>query len=266
MREAMKKLQDSHKKMGYQLSSKKNLLNAFESNKKHFETANAAIVSDLRLRGILVDTHAANYEKLEIREEILLRRIDELESRIQDNSRFAIIENYGAGPYQVEVTLTSMSHERIPTREPIVFELASLNTMPHSVHHFLRMLTQGVWIGMTFTPHRSVHHRIHASPVDIDTLQRVDWKFKDAKVASLAFNEQSSDFSCGPYSVGFADPRGHPDFYVNGAFVPKKHAQDSCFAKVITGEKVIDSIIDRQRTIFGIENIRLLPREEMIAP
>jgi len=259
----MKKLHDLHKKTTYQLNTKRQLLNAFEANKKHLETSTGSLVSDLRLTGTLVDTHAANYEKLETKEDALLAHIDDLESRIQENSQFTIKEDYGAGPYQVEITVTSKRHTL--RDDPIVLELAPLNMMPHSVHHFLRMLSEGLWVGMTFMPQQSARHRIHATPVDMESLDRVDWKFKDAKVASLVFSEQSPN-SCGPYSVGFSGTPGGPDFYVNGGFVPRKYSKESCFAKVISGEKVVDSIIDGNHSVIGIESIRLLPQEDMISP
>lgn len=265
MRQDLKKLHDSHKKATYQLTSKRQLLNAFEANKKHLETSTGSLVSDLRNTGILVDTHAATYEKLELREEALLKRIDDLESHIQENSQFAITDDYGAGPYQVEVTLRSKASNTNQPTGPIVLELAPLSMMPHSVHHFLRMLTKQLWLGMTFMPQQSARHRIHASPVDMESLNRMDWQFKDAKLSNLAFAENSPN-SCGSYSVGFSGTPGGPDFYVNGAFVPKKYAKKSCFAKVISGEKVVDAIVDGQHSVLGIENIRLLPREDMISP
>lgn len=262
----MKKLQDSQKKTAFQLSTKKQLLSAFEANKKHLETTTESLVSDLRKKEILIDTHADNYEQLEAKEDAQLARIDELESHIQENSQFSITEDYGDGPYQVEITLSSKGLTKTPSLEPIVFELAPLNMMPHSVHFFLRMLTQELWLHMTFTPQMTARHRIHASPVDMDTLNRVDYKFKEAKLSSLAFGEQSPN-SCGPYSVGFSGTPGGPDFYVNGAFVPKSFAKQSCFAKVISGEKLVDGILDGKYSgVLGIETIRLLPPEDMIAP
>lgn len=262
----MKKLRDSHKEITNKLKAKTQLISAFEANKKHIETANNALVSDVRDTGSLANTHAENYDALEKREEALLGVIDELESHIQSNSQFAIKEDYGEGPYQVEVTLTAKTRTRASTLEPIVFELSPLNAMPHSVHHFLQMVQKELWNEMSFMPQQSARHRIHASPVEINTLNRMDWKFKDAKLSNLAFGEQTAPNSCGPYSVGFVGSPGGPDFYINGAFVPKAYAKQSCFAKVISGESTVDAIVDGTRSVVGIQSIRRLTHDDMISP
>lgn len=260
------KLQNQHKKTAYQLNTKTQLIEAFNANKEHIASTTDSLLSELREKNVLVDTHAESYKELEGREDALLARIDDLESHIQENSQFFIKEEYGDGPYQVAITLKSSAAvaKNSPTNEPIILELAP-NMMPHSVHHFLRMISKDLWVGMTFMPQQSARHRIHASPVDFESLNRLDWKFKDAKLSNLSFGEQSPN-SCGPYSVGFAGSPGGPDFYVNGGYVPRTFAKKSCFAKVIAGEKAVDSIVDGQHSVFGIESIRLLPKEEMISP
>lgn len=263
----VKDLSNRHKKTVYQLNSKGQLVNAFEANKRHLEKSIEAHLLDIRQTGFLVDTHADNYEALELREDAMLKRIDDLELHIQENSRFAIEEEYGAGPYQVEIRLTngvtSPFRKQNPSDTPIVMELTPL--LSHSVHYFLRMVKSDLWNGMTFMPQQTERHRIHAAPVDMDSLNRQDYKFKDAKLSNLAFAEQSPNL-CGSYSVGFSGSPGGPDFYVNGKFVPKNRRKEGCFANVISGEAIVDSIVDGQHSVLGIESLRLLPKEEMVAP
>lgn len=248
----VKELSDKHKKTIYQLRTQGQLMNAFEANKRHLEKSNESLLSDIRQTGFLVDTHADNYETLELREDAMLQRIDDLELHIQANSLYDMKEEYGNGPYQVELRLTSPFRKHIPSDTPIVMELDLF--MPHSIHYFLRMAKKDLWKGMTFMPQQTERHRIHASAVDMDSLNRQDYKFKNAKLSNLVFAEETPD-SCGAYSVGFIGSPGGPDFYVNGRFVPKNRRKEACFARVISGEGVIDSILDGQNSVIGIESI-----------
>ena len=256
-------LSDRHKKKTYQLSTKGQLMNAFEANKRHLEKSIEALLSDVRETGLLIDIHVDKYETLELREDAMLTRIDDLELHIQENNLYAMQDEYGEGPYQVEMRLTSPFRKHIPSDTPIVMELSPF--MPHSAHYFLRMVKKDLWNGMTFMPQQTERHRIHAAPVDMDSLNRQDYKFKDAKLSNLAFAEQLPN-SCGMYSVGFNGSPGGPDFYVNGRFVPTNRRKENCFAKVISGEGIIDSIVDGQHSVIGIESLRLLPKGEMVAP
>lgn len=248
--------------MIYQANTKRQLMEAFQQDKKRYTESNTAFVSELRQTGVLVDTHADNYETLEKKEEAMIGRIDNLESHIQENSRFAIEKDYGKGPYKVELVVRSKVHMRVK-RQTLVFELAPLSAMPHSAHHFLKMLTQKLWEGMSFMPQQSAPHRIQASPIDMETLDSMDWRFENAKLKSLAFAEHSDDYRCGSYSVGFSGNPGGPDFYINGLLVPANLANDSCFGRIIEGKDVIDSIIKKQESaVLGIEGLRLLLNEQ----
>lgn len=254
-------LKESQVDMASQATAKRLLMEAFTSKKKHFVETNEALAKDLVKAGVLVDSHAENYEALEKREESMLARIDDLEAHIQNNSRFSVTEDYGKGPYKIELVVRSKLHMRIK-RNTIIFELAPLSAMPHSVHHFLRMLSKRLWEGMAFMPQQG---RIQASPIDMETLDNMDWKFENAKLQNLSFAEHSPDCKCGSYSIGFAGYPGGPDFYVSGLLDSKSHREvnDSCFGRIIEGQNVIDSIIEKKESpILGIESLRLLPNNK----
>jgi len=258
----IEQLQADKKHMTQQLSTKRQLMIAFAPNKKQTETSNEQLVSDLRKTGVLVDTHADNYDKLEKREKTMIQRIDDLERHIQRNSRFAIEQEHGVGPYKVELVVRSKVHMRAKT-QTLVFQLAPLDAMPHSVHHFLRMVSERLWEGMSFMPQQNESHRIQASPVDMETLESMDWRFENAKLKNLAFAEHSRDYRCGSYSLGFSGTPGGPDFYVNGLLIAAEQSNDSCFGRFVEGKEIIDSIIDKQESaLLGIESLRLLPRDE----
>ena len=254
-------LKESQANMIYQANTKRQLIEAFQSDKKRYVETNDSLAKELAKTNVLVDTHAENYEALEKQEEAMLKRIDDLEANIQKNSRFSITQDYGKGPFKVELVVRSKLHMRI-VRQTIVFELAPLSAMPHSIHHFARMLTKRLWEGMAFMPKQG---RIQASPIDMETLDNMDWKFENAKLKSLSFAEHSPDYKCGSYSVGFSGNPGGPDFYMNGLLdsSSSKQEHDSCFGKIIEGKNVIDSIIEKKESsILGIESMRLLPNKE----
>lgn len=265
-----------HNKATDKTSIKLQLMKALQSVKTKLESSNADLVQHVRNSGTLVDIHAETYDKLEKREEAMIKCIDDLESHVQENSQLAVEQHFGTGPYQVELMLRTKVHMRRIRTQTIVFELAPLNLMPHSVHHFLRMLSVHVWEGMVFMPQKHVPHRIQASPVDMtlenriqaspvdmETLEPFEWRFENAKLKTLIFHEHSSDYKCGSYSLGFSGNPGGPDFYINGLDTPEEHANDSCFGKVVHGMEIIESIIQKQESpILGIESMRLLSREE----
>lgn len=243
----------------YQLDTKRHLMEALASEKERIERSNKSLVSSLRESGVLVDTHADHYNALEERETHMIGCIDELEHHIQDNSKNSLEQDYGPGPYQVELVLRSKAHMRVQTQTVLI---ALSPAMPHASHHFLRMVRERLWNGMSFMPQHSNPSRIQASPIDMETLNSMDWKFENAKLKSLAFAEQSPDYACGSYSVGFSGMPGGPDFFINSFLVLDGSAGESCFGKVVQGKQVINSIIDKKESsIVGIESLRLLSQK-----
>jgi len=258
------RFQDSQNIMSDQITMKRQLMVAFASDMEQLKVSNDSLSSDLQKIVVqAVDTTAGNYEKLEKKEGAMIKCIDDLESHVQENSRLAIEQDYGTGPYQVELTLRSKIHMRVEL-QTIVIQLAPLNLMPHAVHHFLRMLKERLWEGMAMMPQQSAPHRLQASPVDMETLETMDWRFENAKLKNLVFAEHSPDYRCNSYSLGFSGNPGGPDFYINGLAIPDKGASDSCFGKVVKGRDIIDSIIAKQESpVLGIERLRLLPRKKI---
>ena len=254
----------------WEMETTRSILWAFKSKKKHLEDANDQMVVDIRRSEHLVDTTAANYAELEKREDALIKRIDRLEAHIQENSRFALAEEYGKGPYQVEFTVSSIRDASVKSRSFVV-EMAPSSLMPHSVHHFLRMVSKGLWEGMSLMAKKG---QIEATPLDSATAKAANERFEEAKLTKLSFSEHSAEYSPGPYSVTFSGRPGGPGFYINGKQDPRAFAPfldvdgDSSFGAVVSGKDVIDDIIqsngDSLSRVLGIERVRLLASSELV--
>lgn len=188
---------------------------------------------------------------------------------------FLYIYRFGKGPHHVEVTLregtidpTSVS----PENHKFVIEMAPLEIMPHSVNHFLKMVSKGLWDGLSFV-HRDLHsHVLQATPLDVKKAERVDHRFHENNLGKLSFAEYSPEYPHKAYTVGFAGRPGGPDFYVNTvdnteSHGPLEHQEvdegESCFGTVISGRDVLDKLLlrdeDDARIKLGeIESIRIV--------
>lgn len=262
-------LQNSQKATTKLLKTKTDLLRAFKSKVDFFEQSNRQMALELRKNGNLMDTDAENYEELEEHENLLINRIDHLESHIQEKSRLAVMEAFGPEPYQVEIVVKN----KLSNADRFVMEMAPLKAMPHSVHQFLRMVSEGVWDGISFVQKHTGPDLLHATPKKpdelVDSTSINEWLAK-ANLKPLSFAEMSSDYLCSRYSVAFtgtphgpgfsiADSRGHKDAI----------GELSCFAQVVSGTDVVDDMFKRQSFIGGsrileIGTVRLLPLEQQV--
>jgi hypothetical protein len=203
-----------------------------------------------------------------------------LERHIQESNSFDLIETYGPGPYQVEITLSFSSAVDISSRS-FVLEMAPLSAMPHSVHHFLRMVSKGLWNHMSFVQSPRAPNVLHATPMDMATAEMTNENFVKSKLTKLTFSERSPEYPIGPYTVAFLGTPGGPDFYIAGKNQEPSGGGSnvaSCFATVISGRDVVDAYIQKMPTVldyqwrkgyagshvFGIDRVRFLPNEELI--
>lgn len=241
------------------------------------EEENLKLVDELRNSGSLSDLHSTHYDQLEKREEALIRCIDDLQSHIQESNKFDLIDMYGPGPYQVEVTLSSAAGVDSRSRK-FVLEMAPLSTMSHSVHHFLRMVSEGLWEHMSFVQGPNAPNVLHSTPMDMTTATTMNADFENAKLQKLTFSEKSPEYPFGPYKVAFVGRPGGPDFYVAGNQEPLISTDASCFATVVSGRDVVDAYVQKKPSVldyqwrkgyagshvFGIEHVRLLGSDEIV--
>ena len=177
-------------------------------------------------------------------EEGLRRKMIDLQSFIQDDSRRQVIEKYGEGPYRVRFLV--QNHEA--KVDEFVLEMADLQLMPHSVLTFLDMVDSRLWDNALFYHLALKNHVLTAAPVDFGTFERKHHHF-----AGASFAEYSAAFPHEEFTVGFS-ARG-PNFYINTLDNSEHHGPggqghydlpedaDPCFAKVVSGHGVVKGML-----------------------
>ena len=194
-----------------------------------------------------------------------------LTAQVSEISKQDAVEKYGVGTIRVKMDLlfppeilddgTLQADEGPRT---IIMEMASLELMPHSVHTFLEMVSQGLLDGCSFIIHAL--HIIKAAPLPYDgsSAQIKARQFKDAGLESVAFREYSQDFPHKKYTVGFAAD-GSPSFFINSDDNSEIHIGDPCFATIVSGFDVVqrlDNMPTRNEIWFekriGIEKALIL--------
>jgi cyclophilin family peptidyl-prolyl cis-trans isomerase len=155
-----------------------------------------------------------------------------LKRQVQVVSRNDIIAKYGSGVHKVEIELVFPDHHRGPTK--FVIELAPSDMMPHSVHTFLEMVSEGLLDGCSFI--MNALHVLKAAPLPYDGTSAAEKAkaFSEKGLESVSFKEYNEDFPHKQYTVGFAAD-GSPSFYINTEDNSEIHVGDPCFGKVVSG-------------------------------
>ena len=164
-----------------------------------------------------------------------------LKMKVQDASRRDVISKYGSGVHKVEIELVFPDHKRGPTNFTI--ELAPDLLMPHSVHTFLEMVSEGLLDGCSFI--LNALHVLKAAPLPFDgsSAAAKARAFADKGLESVAFREYNSHYPHKQYTVGFAAD-GSPSFYINTEDNSEVHVGDPCFGKVVEGIDTIKRLQD----------------------
>lgn len=147
----------------------------------------------------------------------------EMEGRIGALSQVAVVERFGPGPHFVSMMV--MLEEGNPqSQREIVFQLAPLELMPHSIHLFLSQIAEGYWSRGTPAFALSAEHVLQACPHpclnDVVMGGTVEgYPYGDMRVAGLdtvSFQEYSPKYPHEKYTIGFSGrPHSGPEFYIN---------------------------------------------------
>ena len=142
------------------------------------------------------------------------------------------------------------------THPSFTVEMHSLDYMPHSVHTFLEQVDHGLWDNTYFimnAPHIliiSTVQDINTKPFDYSHL----YKFENAGVDSVIFQEYHESYPHKPMTLGFAGRPGGPNFYINKMDNSDIHGPggqyhhdieeeaDPCFATVVAGKEILMKI------------------------
>jgi cyclophilin family peptidyl-prolyl cis-trans isomerase len=165
-------------------------------------------------------------------------QIGSLQKHLQEMSKRDAAKKYGTAVIRVKLELEFPGEENLkaglgrPT--VLVFEMAPLDLVPHSVYMFLEMVHAGLFDGCSFI--LNAMHVIKAAPLPYDgssASQKVK-AFTKLGLETVAFREYSSEFPHEQYTVGFAAD-GSPSFYINTQDNTELHVGEPCFAKVVSG-------------------------------
>lgn len=159
-----------------------------------------------------------------------------LRDAVQRHSRNAVESKYGENKkIQVELTLDFVDGEEGPSF--IKVEMASLDLMPHAVHTFLEMISNGLWDGCSFV--MNAMHVFKAAPLPYDNSERQNpahmaAAFVKNNLNGPMYKEYSELYKHTPLTLGFSGDNS-PSFYINTEDNSDLHAGDSAFAKVVSG-------------------------------
>merc|ERR1712129_499301 len=143
--------------------------------------------------------------------------------------------------------------DELPT-ESFTIELASVETMPHSIHFFLEQVYHELWDGATFA--LNAPHIFQAGPHTMTKDTNLLPKFQENELERLSFQEYHNSWSHEKYTLGYAGRPAGPDFYINKidnsvahgpggqAHHTLKEEADPCFGKISDGFDVVDKMFD----------------------
>ena len=190
---------------------------------------------------------------MEEREVGLRQHWQTLRNFLQNQSRDALIERFGTGPYFVEVVVEIDREHQRGIQKTFVVEMASMFDVPHSVYFFLDSVDKGLWNNTVFLHHEDVEHVVAAVPLDSESQSLKQEGLQKLELQTLAFPEYSASYPHEKYTLGFANLG--PTFYINTADNRKAHGPggqehhrlpddaDPCFARVVQGVEVVDEMI-----------------------
>ena len=216
----------------------------------------------LQKKGATADLENDQYAQIEQVEDAMLKRIDDLEKHIQENSAKAVVETFGIGPHRVTVVVK----DQAGVSSKFVIELGMLLDMPHAIHHFLQMVDLELWDGLSLV-HGTDSNSVMATPMALDGHEWERKRFVNANLTRMAFPEFSETYpppDHHKYSVAFVGRPGGPEFYINLEDNPQVHDHESVFGIVSEGRDVIDKFFSQKEKerknhvdILTIESIRL---------
>lgn len=147
----------------------------------------------------------------------------EMEGRIGALSQIAVMERFGPGPHYVSMNIL-LDESNPSSQREIIYQLAPLNLMPHSIHLFLSQIADGYWTRGTPSIAISAEHVLQSCPHPC--LENADmggssqgYPYEEMRRAGLdvvSFQEYSPQYPHEKYTIGFAGmPHSGPEFYIN---------------------------------------------------
>lgn len=117
-------------------------------------------------------------EQYSDREEMLYKKMEALQFKIQRESHRSVMDVFGPGPHFVRITFelptsdnnNNDNDNKEEESSSFVVEMAPIAMMPHSVHVFLEQVAHGLWTGGEVQHQRSA--RAAGRPRKVPSLQK----------------------------------------------------------------------------------------------
>ena len=211
----------------------------------------------------IMNDHGMFIEQMKMKERSRRETMENLMSFVQEAARTATVDKYGHGinsRYRVEVTV-QLSADADPAS--YIIETATLDHAPHTVHHFMEQIDNGLWNDRKLAFTSNPGHLLRATP----TTEGVAKEFKAKGLDRLIVNEspnaaratrknsggQNNHDDKAPqhqaYTVAF--PTSHVGaksseigFYVNTQDNKDVHDNDAVIGTIVSGREVIESIME----------------------
>ena len=184
-------------------------------------------------------------------------KAESLAEKINFRNRRDVLKQYGPGPYYARINVSLSSSDV----GEIVLKLAPLDLMSHTIHTFLTLIDEKMYVGGTFLLAR--HHILVAAPIDAfdnENNQRLEKMMLEEGYypnGALLFHQYTPNFQHEKYTVGFSSGGG-PLFYINIENNVEAHGPryvenegdvegDPVFAEVVEGFDVIEKILSLPR-------------------
>jgi F0F1-type ATP synthase membrane subunit b/b' len=258
LHQARRHVEESHGKLTQELKTATHNLAQYKSTHEKMKKINHDMSQ--HMRRLKEEQSAEKAMEINARAEQAEGRLQSIVDSIRSASAQQVLQKYGPGPHQVELTVMLPGHHDF---EIIKLELASIDTtdgMPHAVHTFLDQVDSGAWDGASFGFHAG--HVLLAVPSATPSENK-------KPVPTILFPEYSNAYQHEEYTVAFPGRQGTgQDFYINVKSNVMNHAprvQDGqfiegepCFAKIT--DRNSRKIIDAMNTIPVNENGSLKDR------
>lgn len=209
----------------------------------------------------VMNDHETFVEKMKMKERSRKETMDSLKSRVQEAARTAMADKYGHAinnKYRVEVTVQLSADA---DQASYIIETAS--HAPHTVHHFMEQIENGLWNDRTLAFTSNPGHLIRATPTTGSVSKDFEAKGLDRLIVDespYALRENLKKTNGGQsnhedeipkheaYTVAF--PTSHVDaksseigFYINTQDNDGVHDNDAIFGTIVSGREVIERII-----------------------
>jgi len=182
-------------------------------------------------------------------------KADAIIEKINFRSRRDVLRQYGPGPHYVRITLSLSTSPNVS--ENILLKLAPLDMMSHTIHIFMNLIEEKLYVGGTFLMARG--HILVAGPIDVfdsENNHRLEEQMVEEGYfpdGALLFHQYTPEFPHKKYTVGFASGGG-PLFYINIEDNMEAHGPrhkesegdvegDPVFATMVEGFDVIQKIL-----------------------